>query len=107
MPVDASQYRRRSDLTEDEIKALMKEGPITGPKYIDRLLKQSAEDWAIPSNKKGGKIKKCQPGDTLPQFSHTDIFGNPIVSQNFKFNSQISHTDPYKHAVKTALEKSD
>ena len=77
MPVDASQYKMRSNLTEDEIKALMKEGPIKGPKYIELLNQQSAKDWTIPSNKKGGKIKKCKPGTKLK----TSVFGEiPDIS---------------------------
>jgi hypothetical protein len=71
MPVDASQYKMRSNLTEDEIKALMKEGPIKGPKYIELLNQQSAKDWTIPSNKKGGRIRKCLPGTKLK----TSVFG--------------------------------
>ena len=94
MPVDASQYRMRSDLTEDEIKALVNEGPIKGPKYIELLNKQSAEDWTIPSNKKGGKIKKCGGGDELftDQFSYLpkmnfDTNGNLIAPQPTKVRS--------------------
>lgn len=71
MPVDASQYRMRSNLTEDEIKALVNEGPIKGPKYIELLNQQSAKDWTIPSNKKGGRIRKCLPGTKLK----TSVFG--------------------------------
>lgn len=94
MPVDASQYRMRSNLTEDEIKALMKEGPINGPKYIELLNKQSAEDWTIPSNKKGGKIKKYSGGDEAQK-----IISPQSKESEFKLNT----SDPFfdtKSAVK-------
>lgn len=108
MPVDASQYRMRSNLTEDEIKTLMKEGPIKGPKYIELLNRQSAEDWTIPSKKKGGKVKKCRPGNVLSQLSTTDIFGNTTVSPNFKFTTQMPHSESsIEHATKGVLENSN
>lgn len=63
--------------------------------------------WNIPIEKKGGKIKKCRPGNILSQFSDTDIFGNPIVSPNFKFTTQMPHPESsIEHATKGVLENS-
>ena len=62
MPVDASQYKMRSNMSDEEIKAFVDE---IGPRHMKALQKQYVGDWSIPSNKKGGRLRKCQDGDEL------------------------------------------